>query len=59
MKMRLECPACGHSLFKVEMNARKLDDFVLVCDYCGEPIATINRYCIDWVEDDEDAKDSD
>lgn len=59
MKMRLECAACGHSSFKVEMNVKKLNDFVLVCECCGEPIATVNSYAVDWVEDDEDAKDSD
>ena len=59
MKMKMECPACGHRSFEVEMNAKKLDDFVLVCEDCGEPIAIVNRYNVEWLEDDEDAKDSD
>lgn len=59
MKMRLECPECGQSSFELNMDVNKLGAFSLVCDVCGEPIATINPYSIDWVEDDEDAKDSD
>lgn len=59
MKMRLECAACGCHSFEVKINAKKLNDFVLVCEDCGERIATINRYAVDWVEDYEDAKDSD
>lgn len=59
MKMRMECPFCGSHSFEMEMNAKELNDFVLVCEDCGERIATVNRYAVDWVEDDEDAKDSD
>ena len=58
MKMRMECPACGHCSFGVEMDAKKLNDFVLVCEGCGEHIATIKHYAINWAEDDEYAKDS-
>ena len=59
MKMRLECPGCGNNTFRVEMDAKKLNSFVVVCEDCGECIATVNSYSIDWVEDDEDATDSD
>ena len=59
MKMRLECPVCGNRTFEVEMDAEKLNNFVVVCGDCGECIATVNSYSIDWVEDDEDATDSD
>lgn len=59
MNMTMGCSACGCRYFEVTMNAKELNEFVLVCEECGEPIATINHYSVHWVEDDEDDADSD
>lgn len=54
---KLECE-CGGQKFYVIRDVEG-DDIEIRCTECGECVARVNRYAIDWVKEDADADSAD
>lgn len=56
-EFKLEC-ACGGQEFYVTRDIEG-DAIEIRCTNCGECVARVNRYAIDWVTEDADADSTD
>ena len=55
--LRLVCDKCDSTSFNIKRDA-DTNTYECICEYCGEHIATISGYGINWVtEDKEDNTD--
>ena len=57
--MKLKCPYCGSDSLEMEIDARKLEAFHIMCENCESQLATVNRYSIQWVDDFKSLEDTD
>lgn len=56
-EFKLECE-CGGQEFYVTRDVEGYD-IEIRCTDCGECVARVNRYAIDWVKEDADADSAD
>lgn len=52
-EFRLECK-CGQQLFSIYTDVAR-ENVEIRCDDCGERVATIPSYAVDWKKEDTDA----
>lgn len=56
-EFKLECD-CGCQTFYVTRGLED-DTIAIRCTDCGDCVAHVNRYAVDWVEEDADADSAD
>ena len=58
-KLQLVCSNCDSTAFNIQKIAGHYNDnYECVCSECGEPIATIGSYNVNWITEEEKADDS-